>query len=128
MKKFILLFLSFAVLTACGSDDDDNTTQGGDPIVGTWVLVQINPAIVNVSDCPQESTITFNADNSGSGTFYFKERNCEPENSSGNWANNGNSNYSIQIPILGTVQGNATFEGNKFIFTTSMGIFTFEKQ
>lgn len=126
MKKLIFIFLSLAVLTACNSDDDSNS-NADDPIIGTWILV--DSSIATPQTCTQESTITFNQDNSGSGTFYIAETECQPQNSTGNWRNLGNSRYSIVAPIVETIEGVANFIGNDdFTFTTALGSLTFERQ
>lgn len=126
MKKLLMIFMSLVFLTACSSDDDSNS-NGDDPIIGTWILV--GSSITNPQACTQESTITFNQDNSGSGTFYIAETECQPQNSSGNWQNLGNSRYSIVAPVVGTIEGVANFTGNdEFTFTTALGNLTFERQ
>lgn len=122
----MLLFLSLALLSACSNDDDGDTT-GPDPILGTWVLVEMTPPVVDVNACEEESTVTFNADMSGSGSFFLGE-DCEETTSEGNWTVSGNT-YSLEIPILGRVNGTAEFVGsNRFLFTTSYGVFTFDRQ
>ncbi len=127
MKKFLFLFLSLALMTAC-SEDDEAETGGEDPIIGTWILV--GSSIANPQTCSEESTITFNENGTGSATFYFAEAECEPQSSSGNWQNLGNSRYSVVVPVAGTVEGIANFTNNNdaFTFTTTFGNFSFERQ
>lgn len=127
MKKFLILFLSLAFFAACSSDDDAGTA-GEDPIVGTWVLV--GSSIANPQTCDQESTITFNENNTGSATFYFAEAECQPQESDGAWENLGNSRYSIVVPIAGNIEGIANFNdtNDAFTFSTTFGNFSFERQ
>ena len=128
MKKFLVLFLSLAVFTAC-SNDDDTDSNSPDPILGTWALVQVS-APLNTQFCmDKESTITFNADKTLSSTFYLTEANCTATTSPGNWSNKGNSIYTITVPMMeGDLQGTVNFSSaNKFTFTSLAGVFTFEK-
>ena len=132
MKKHLLLLLLTAVFTfASCSSDDDSGSEGNDPIVGTWVLTGINPPLINIDDCSEESTITFNEDNSGSSVFYLESNDCEPETTDGSWKNLTNSQYEIEVPFLGRRVGTVEFEGSdKFYFTPQevTGTFTFERQ
>lgn len=125
MKKLILMFFGLAVLTSCSSDDDNT---GEDPILGTWALVEINPALVPIEDCNETSTIIFSADHTADSTFYLEE--CEPETSTGSWENEGNNVYSVEFPIIGPQQGTVNFEGSdNFTFVSQQGIsLSFEKQ
>lgn len=126
MKKFIFIFLSFALLTGCSSDDDTANTE--DPILGTWILVDASSNLKGEFCLEKESTITFNADNSGSSTFYLSQAQCEATSSSGNWVNRGNSLYTITVPVFGDLQGSVNFSGsNNFTFTFIGGTLTFEK-
>ena len=127
MKKIFVLFLSLAFLTAC-SNDDDNGQTGPDPILGTWVLVDASGQIAGQFCLEEESTITFNANNTGSAIFYLTATNCEATSSAGGWTNRGNSNYTISVPLIGDTQGTANFvNANRFTFTTTAGVLTFEK-
>lgn len=129
MKKFLVFFFSLALLTSCSNDDDNTDTDQPDPIIGTWVLVDASSGIDELF-CPEpESTIKFNANNTGEATFYLAQSECEPESSAGNWENNGNSKYTISLPVLGNVSGTANFVNeNRFTFTTALGVITFERQ
>ncbi|UJH92239.1 lipocalin family protein [Antarcticibacterium sp. 1MA-6-2] len=128
MKKFLVLFLSLAVFAACSEDDDDTDATGPDPILGTWVLVNVTPPLIDVTACEQESTITFKPDNTGTGSFYLEANECAVTESAGSWTNNGNSSYQITVPVLGNITGTANFDGDEFIFTSNMGVLTFEQQ
>ncbi|SDR66935.1 lipocalin family protein [Gramella sp. MAR_2010_147] len=115
MKKFLILLLSITLFTAC-SDDDDAGQDGN--IVGTWLLVEANniPGY-EVNDCTGRSTITFNADNTASSTFYSNvEGECVSDQDTGNWSSSSNSQYTIEVPQLGEVTGTVTFNGNRFTF------------
>ncbi|TBW28507.1 lipocalin family protein [Gramella sp. KN1008] len=121
MKKILILFLSLSLFTAC-SDDDDASVEGN--IVGTWLLVEANnvPGFT-VNECTGRSTITFNADNTASSTFYtMVEDNCVSDTDSGTWSSSSSSQYTIKIPgfddpVTGTVVFN---NENKFTFTPNM--------
>lgn len=118
MKKVFTFLLGLILITSCSSDDD--APANNDPILGTWVLVE--SSAFNPEECGQESTITFNPDNTGSGTFYISQLSCQAQSSSGSWANLGNSRYSITVPVLGRVEGTVTFiNENRFRITTDDG-------
>lgn len=132
MKKQLLLILLAGIFTlASCSSDDDGGVENNDPIVGTWVLVGVNPPLINTDDCPEESTITFNDDNSGTAVFYLESNDCEPETTDGNWENKTNSQYVIEVPIFGRTEGTVEFEGSdEFRFTPKemAATFTFERE
>lgn len=135
MKKYLFLVLITGLisLSACSSDDDGETSQT-DPIVGTWELTAVNPALINPQACDQASTITFeqgqnNTSGPANGTFYIDQNDCEPANSEGSWTNTGNSVYTIEVPFLGEQSGTVNFQdSNTFVFNTSGVSFTFNKQ
>lgn len=132
MKKFFLIFLSLAFLTAC-SNDDDNEQTGPDPIIGTWVLVDVSAPLNSQFCFDEESIMTFNSNNTVQGKFYSGD-DCTENSAPGTWANNGNSAYTISVPVLGSLQGTVNFTANnsEFTFTTAVlgmpGTLTFEKQ
>lgn len=128
MKKFLVLFLSLAVFTACSNDDDTNSNTP-DPVLGTWVLVDASAPLDSQFCLEEDSTITFNANNTLSSTFYLTEANCDATSSTGTWSNKGNSIYTITVPMIeGDLQGSVNFSSaNKFTFTSLAGVFTFEK-
>ncbi len=133
MKKFLVLFLSMAFLFACSNDDDNEEPQGDDPIVGTWVLVDASEPLDSQFCFEEESTITFKANNTGQATFYLTGTECSANNSQGTWSNNGNSVYTISVPVAGNILGTADFtSANRFTFTTTIftipGVITFERQ
>ncbi|MDR5590758.1 lipocalin family protein [Christiangramia sp. SM2212] len=114
MKKFLILFMSIALFTACS--DDDSNSDGN--IVGTWLLVEANniPGYT-VNDCTGQSTITFNSDNTASSTFYSNvEGECVSNDDTGNWSNSTANQYTIEVPGLGDLQGTVNFNGSRFTF------------
>ncbi len=128
MKKFLFLFLFAATFIACSSDDDADNT-GADPILGTWVMVDATAPLNAIFCETPQSTITFDEDQTGEATFYLTESDCQPEETAGNWRNNGNSSYTIAIPVVGDLTGNVNFTGNdEFSFATAGGTLTFERQ
>lgn len=132
MKKLLVLFVSMAFLVAC-SNDDDNQEQGPDPILGTWVLVDVSTPLDSQFCFDEESTMTFNSNETGQATFYLGAE-CNDTTAPGTWKNNGNSAYTISVPVLGSLQGTVNFSSNntKFTFATSVfgipGTMSFEKQ
>lgn len=129
MKKFILLFFSLAVLAACSSDDDGDNS-GPDPIIGTWVLVDASAPLDEQFCFDEDSTIKFNEDNTGQANFYLTAAECAATSSTGNWSRSGSSTYTISIPVMGNLTGTANFtnNNNRFTFTSTMGVLTFERQ
>lgn len=120
MKKLFLMLFSIALLVSCSEDDD---TNGEDDILGTWYAVEItNPPIPGLvlSECNQNSNITFNSDFSTSSEFYSEvDGNCEIEDSSeSTWSKDGEI-YTFTIPFegIGQLNGRANFNGDTFIFT-----------
>ena len=123
MKKLFLLFLSFSVLIACSSDDD---TSGGDEILGTWVLVEVNNipnSDFTLSECNKNSTMTFNEDGSATSIFHAQvEGNCMAGTPANSTWNNQSGIYTITIPIpelegFNTLTGTIDFTSNTFTFT-----------
>ena len=133
MKKLFLLFLSLAVFAACSKDDDDNGGNEPDPIIGTWVLVNASTPLDTQFCDDEESVITFNENNTGEATFYLTASECSATESEGTWSNNGNSSYTISVPVIGNLNGTANFtSADRFTFSTSIvgvpGTLTFERQ
>lgn len=120
MKKLFVILFSIALFTSCSEDDDAN---GNDKILGTWYAVEItNPPIPGLvlSDCNQNSNITFNADSSTSSEFYSEiDGNCEIEDTSESTWSKSNDIYTFTIPFegIGQLNGTADFNGDTFIFT-----------
>ena len=114
------MLFSIALLTSCSEDDDAN---GEDQILGLWYAVEItNPPIPGLvlSECNQNSNITFNSDSSTYSEFYTViDGECEIEDTTESTWSKSNEIYTFTIPFegLGQVNGTATFEGDTFIFT-----------
>ena len=120
MKKlyFLLLLGPFLTLSACSSDDDGPSYEN-DPVLGTWTITEMYAYSqeVDMESCPEVSFITFNANGTATGTAYLESNGCAPQNSTGEWGNLGNNNYSILVPYLGSMQGRVEFEGDsRFTF------------
>ena len=131
MKKHLILVMLAGLFTFCAcSDDDDNNPDEKDPIVGTWAVISIEPAAINIDECEETSTVTFNDNNTGTATFYTAEAACAPLSADAAWQNEGNDNYSMTVPVLGSVSGTVEFSGqNEFFFTSEEGVMiTFQKQ
>lgn len=122
MKKILILMLSVIALTAC-SKDDNNNDNGEEKILGTWFLVDARAGTVQntLTECNQNSFITFNSDGTGHSEYYEENNgNCEVANSDdGTWENKGNSQYSFSIAGYGTYTGTVNFESStRFTFTS----------
>ena len=136
MKKYIVLFLALGLIvtTSCSSDDDEATAR---TIVGSWVLVSVQPPVLDPTSCETDSMITFNEDNTAEGAFYFQQSNCDELSSTGTWEKVDGSSYIIDIPQFGELEGDVTFiSDDKFTFSTVVvidgvgsvpAVFTFER-
>jgi len=120
MKKLLYLFVATALLFSCESNDDDSLS-GGDPIIGEWQLTSEKENGVEESTaCSRRSKVNFSAD----GTFlyqgFFSETasDCQTDTSSGTWANDGNSNYTIIIDGDSSTT-KITFSNNNNTFSTT---------
>ena len=136
MKKYLILFLTLGLLatTSCSDDDEDVAER---TIVGTWVLVNVTPDVLDPSACESESMITFEEDNTAEGSFYFPINECTELSSSGSWSKGSGNSYTIEVPQFGELEGDITFlSDNKFSFATTIvidgfgsvpAVFTFER-
>ena len=120
MKKTILAVAMMSILvTACGKDDGNNTTQ--DPIIGTWQLEQTFTSNVSddISDCEKQSIIEYHADGSYEATDKFDPEmgvECVEDNYAGTWENKGDNTYDIfTAGEEGAVAFTITFSGGKLI-------------
>ncbi|MFZ0490632.1 MAG: lipocalin family protein [Salegentibacter sp.] len=131
IKKLVFLFISVAVLSACSNNDDNSNSH--DKIEGQWYLAGANNVPgYTYNTCSSDSTITFMDDGTMSSTFYTDASGtCQSDTGQGNWTNDGNGIYTMDIPGLGTVPGTVDFNGDsEFTFTaagTSASL-TFEKR
>lgn len=130
MKKYLILFLMAGFFSLAACSDDDEVNKEPDPIVGTWVLIEVNPEIslIDPAVC-DESTITFEKGGFASAKFYLANSNCESLSSPGTWENKGESTYSISVPFVGTQDINVNFEGSgKFSLGYNGTNLTFQKE
>ena len=129
MKRLLILFLMTGLIafTSCSDDDDNNDAN---PLIGQWILVSVNPAVIDPAACTNSSSISVNSDNSMTSNFYLEENNCDLITTSGTWVDNGNSQYTLEFPQLGDVSGTVNFtDANSFTFTTGTNtVFTFNRQ
>lgn len=122
MRKFLVLFLAIAALTACSEDDNQDNTDDGTRIVGKWFVAELDNPLTNdeLSECNKQSFIEFFADNNAHTEFYAQSNDeCQLEDSDdGEWAFLGGNQYRFNIPGLGAQSGNVDFESDsRFIFT-----------
>ena len=123
MKKLLYLFLLIGAVgfQSCSSDDDAD--NGENTILGTWALVEVNPNLAFPDQCPDNPTITFNANNTTDSVYYDPEVDCTAESSQGNWQLVSGNTYSITIPEFGPTEGVVNFQGsNTFTFTTNYAL------
>lgn len=124
MKKilvFLLLIGAFS-LYSCNSDDDNNA----EPVLGDWILTDVNPAVIDPNGCPNDTTVKINGDNTIQSSFYLPQNDCNLQQETGNWTFNGNSSYTMEFPQLGEVVGIVNFSNpDTFTFTTEGAVFTF---
>lgn len=73
LKLITVLCLSLCL--NCSSNDDDNTTNVNDPIVGKWYLKyqKIGSTIINDTDCHQQSYIQWNSDLTAKRDVYIND-------------------------------------------------------
>lgn len=110
MKKYLILFLVTGALSFTSCSDDDEVISNDDPIVGTWALVEVNPAspIFDPALCDQ-STITLNDNGTATATFYLANAECQKQQSGGNWSKTAEGIYQLTVPFLGTHEINVDF-------------------
>lgn len=129
MKKYLILFLvaGFFSLVACS---DDEVNDGPDPILGTWILIKVDPAspVIDPAIC-EPSSITFQNDGSAAAIFYIANNNCELLASSGSWEHKEGSTYSISVPLAGSQDVEVNFDGSgKFSLDLNGTNLTFQRK
>ncbi|HET8753814.1 MAG TPA: lipocalin family protein [Salinimicrobium sp.] len=130
MKKYLMLFLMAGFFSLAACSDDDEVNDEPDPIVGTWVLIEVDPAspMIDPAVC-DPSTITFEEDGSAFATFYIASNNCGPVASPGSWDHKEGSTYSISVPFVGSQDVNVNFDGSgMFSMELEETTLTFEKE
>ena len=115
MKKIFILLFSLAALTSC-SNDDENTPDGPDPLLGVWFISEVNNPFSDdgeLNECNKRSSIEFKEDNSATTTFFDDASGeCVSVTTSSTWSNLGDSKYEIDIPEFGLQQGRIDFNGS----------------
>lgn len=118
MKKYLLLLAAFGFFFFTSCSDDDDAAGGETAIEGQWRLSSMSPQVLDFS-CPEDHTITFNADGTTNWTVYDSNNDCEGASSSGIWERNSGDSYTITVPDIGEIDGTVAFSGaNQFTFST----------
>lgn len=96
--RFILMFLVFAGLASCSSDDDGNGPAETDRIVGKWKIQQllVDGEVVPIPDCEGQSTVEFMANGNVRSTDFYEDLDtqaCVSEVHNEQWENRGNNVY-----------------------------------
>lgn len=125
-----LLVAGLLSLSSCSSDDDGDTKSN--TVIGTWTLVEMNPDVVGLDDCPDKPVINFKADKNADWTVYDTDNNCQESTDTGTWEQNSATEYTINVPELGEISGTVTFNSStSFTFNGTYQSFpfsmTFEK-
>lgn len=121
MKKFIYLFLAISILSSCQSDNDDEGSNGGDPIIGKWQLTSETESGKEISDeCQRKTTITFLENGTTDEVYYYNNGNnvCDSDTESATWENIGNSNYKVSY------NGGNDSKTNKVSFSDNNRVFS----
>lgn len=120
MKNHLILLLVAGLfsLTSCSNDDDGTTEER--TVVGTWTMVEMNPAAFNLEECPDKPIIIFHANENADWTFYSQDNNCEGQTDSGTWQQNSDTEYTINVPNFAELTGTVTFSSaSMFTFTST---------
>lgn len=132
LKNTLLLLLvaGFFTLTSCSKDDDDSSNNY--TVIGTWALVEMNPPVFDLNECPDKPMITFEESGNADWTFYSQDNGCQGDSASGQWEQNSATEYTLIIPGYEPFTGTVEFSSSsRFTFTTVYSgipaIFTFEK-
>lgn len=124
--KFILIFLAFAGIASCSSDDDGSSNEppANDPIVGTWKIQQqlIDGEEEPLSDCEKQSTVEFKTNETVTSTDYYDDPDtgeCITDVYTEDWENRGNGIYRITDEDDESTDISIVFSGNNNTFTIS---------
>lgn len=100
--KFIFVFLIFAGLASCSSDDEGNSDgpDETDRIIGEWQIQQIlvDGEEFPLTDCELQSTLEFMANGNVTTTDFYVDSDteeCDSEAYTEQWENRGNNIYRI---------------------------------
>lgn len=132
MKKHLILLLVAGLFAFSSCSDDDDNAGAEASIVATWNLTSINPPVLNLDECSEKPTITFNANGTADWTLYDADNDCTAVEASGTWEKNSATEYSVSVPGFESFDGTVDFKNqNEFTFLTSIqGVpvtFTFQK-
>lgn len=132
IQKHLILLLVAGLfsMTSCSSDDEGTTEER--TVIGTWTMVSMNPAVIDLEECPDKPLITFQDDGNAEWTFYTQENNCQGSTDTGTWNQNSATEYTINIPNFGELTGTVNFSSaSMFTFTSTyqnvLFTITFEK-
>jgi hypothetical protein len=98
--KIILVFLVFAGVASCSSDDDSNGPAEADRIVGEWEIqsLSMDGEDLELSDCELQTRIRFSANGDITVTDYYEDfdsEECVSEIYNQKWEYRGNNVYRI---------------------------------
>ncbi|HSI71529.1 MAG TPA: lipocalin family protein, partial [Gillisia sp.] len=98
--KFIFVFLVFAGLISCSSDDDSNGPAEADRIVGEWKIesLSMDGEELDLTDCELQTRIRFSTNGDISVTDYYEDfdsEECISEVYTQKWENRGDNVYRI---------------------------------
>lgn len=76
MKKLLLLFF-IPMMLGCSSEENETSSIGQDPIIGTWKIIKMteypsnaNPIITTYGECIQRSRVIFHSNGDIEDIFY----------------------------------------------------------
>lgn len=126
MKKYVVFLFLIGIFSFVSCSDDDN--DRAEPILGDWILTEVNPAVIDPTACPNDTTVSINGDNTLQSSFYLAQNDCNLQEEIASWSYDGNNTYTMSFPEIGDIQGVISFSNpDTFTFTTEAAIFTFTR-